>query len=324
MSPRSSSTENLQPILLQWFISSFHLLPNDSLYGSPERTLERFLMEDDKGQRYILDKISPTAIPRKLAIAENLERLHLINPSLPIVPYLKNHQNQFISEEGDSYWMLSHFVEHLPLNRQTYWQDGWRGLEMAEFLLDLRHAVLKWPQDLGKSWDPPLEQYIPGFADTIQQRHPGKYALIEPILHHLESFLSSLHRQEKIFCHGDFHPLNILWGYNTIVGVIDWEFSGGKPRLYDIANMLGCLGMENPEALADRMTANFIQYFSGEGFGSKEEWASLVDLMISLRFGWLSEWFRKQDDEMVDLEITYMQFLVEYKTQLNTFWGIVQ
>ena len=316
--------DSMPSVLSGWFITGYTLLSNDCLYGSPERTLERFLIEDDKGQRYILDNIPPSAIPRKLAIAENLERLHLINPYLPIVPYLKNHQNQFISELCQSYWMLSRFVSHISLNRQTYWQDGWRGLEMAEFLLNLRRAVLKLPKDLGKSWDPSLEQYIPGFADTIQQRHPGIYALIEPILHHLEPFLSSLHQQEKIFCHGDFHPLNILWGQNTIVGVIDWEFSGGKPRLYDVANMLGCVGMENPEALADKMTANFIQYFSGEGFGLKEEWASLVDLMISLRFGWLSEWFRKQDDEMVDLEITYMQFLVEYKTRLNTFWGIVQ
>ncbi len=51
------------------------------------------------------------------------------------------------------------------------------------------------------------------------------------------------------FCHGDLHPLNVIWGEKSIRAVIDWEFSGIKPEIYDLANMLGCLGMEDPANL---------------------------------------------------------------------------
>ena len=218
--------------------------------------------------------------------------------------------------------MLSRYLPNLPLDRRNYWKDAWRGKVMAEFLISLRETAEKLPIKAIESWDPPLNEYIPELIKTIKVYQPETYSQIEPILQALQPFLASLPERVKSFNHGDFHPLNILWGDKTMVGVVDWEFCGLKPQLYDTANMVSCLGMEKPEALLEKMTVSFIQeLYRGKHF-LHDEWASLVELMVVLRFGWLSEWFRKKDAEMVELEITYMQFLLQYKVELLTRWGI--
>lgn len=318
------TSDTLQAVLAGWFLTDFNLLPSDSLYGSPERTIQRYLIEDKAGSCFILDQIPSQSVSRKLVIAENLDRLHQINPALPIHPYQKNNQNLYIAEENKSYWMCSPFIPHQALDRLTYWQEEWRGLEMAEFLKTLRDTSQKLPQSASKTWEPPLHLYIPELARTIQLHNPDKMNHIEPIILYLQPFLTHYPTFPVTFCHGDFHPLNILWSQNSILGVIDWEFSGYKPRLYDIANMLGCIGMENPEALAEPMIVDFIQYFFHESFGSVMEWQFLVDFILSNRFGWIAEWFRKQDTEMIDLEITYMEFLMQYHTDLLSHWGVLR
>jgi len=39
------------------------------------------------------------------------------------------------------------------------------------------------------------------------------------------------------FCHGDYHPMNIIWSADDIKCVIDWEFSEYKSEIYDAANI---------------------------------------------------------------------------------------
>ena len=46
-------------------------------------------------------------------------------------------------------------------------------------------------------------------------------------------------------------------------------------------------------------------------------WQYFVDLVITLRFAWLSEWLRKKDTEMIELEIDYMFLLLDNKEVLE-------
>ena len=86
--------------------------------------------------------------------------------------------------------------------------------------------------------------------DNLQSYHPTVFQELSPVLKYLKnSLFPKLTEMETTFCHGDYHPLNILWDEKKIMAVIDWEFTGYKPFLYDAANMLGCLGMEHPETL---------------------------------------------------------------------------
>ncbi len=72
-----------------------------------------------------------------------------------------------------------------------------------------------------------------------------------PVLNFLETeFMPAHDRLPLSFCHGDLHPLNIIWDNDEIQAVIDWEFAGIKPDLFDAANYVGCAGIETPTALA--------------------------------------------------------------------------
>jgi homoserine kinase type II len=46
----------------------------------------------------------------------------------------------------------------------------------------------------------------------------------------------------------------------------------------------------------------------------------LLEAVIAIRFAWLSEWLRKRDMEMVELEIVYLKLLVQNRNILKEAW----
>ena len=124
------------------------------------------------------------------------------------------------------------------------------------------------------------------------------------------------------FCHGDYHPLNVIWSTNGINAVIDWEFCGYKPEIYDVANLIGCIGMEDPESLFGDFIAELIQRLRQAKLFSDLSWRYLLEFIVALRFAWLSEWLRKFDKDMIELEQVYMRLLIENKEKLMHSWGL--
>jgi homoserine kinase type II len=53
---------------------------------------------------------------------------------------------------------------------------------------------------------------------------------------------------------------------------------------------------------------------------SKISWKYLMDFIVALRFAWLSEWLRRNDTEMIRLELDYMRLLIENKRRLQKAW----
>jgi len=140
-----------------------------------------------------------------------------------------------------------------------------------------------------------------------------------------ESFFEISSQLPVSFCHGDFHVLNIIWDERDLKRVIDWEFCGFKPELYDVANMVGCLGIEEPNCLVGPLIKMFIRSVraeSGETFACESSWKYLHELIVANRFAWLSEWLRKGDQEMVDLELTYLRLLIDYREEIIRSWEI--
>ena len=123
-------------------------------------------------------------------------------------------------------------------------------------------------------------------------------------------------------CHGDYHPLNVIWSSGGINAVIDWEFMGCKPEIYDMANLIGCIGIEDPEALAGDLVQAFIGTMRDARVFSDDSWSALFGFVTALRFAWLAEWLRNQDAEMITLECVYMNLLVENADLLAGLWGI--
>ena len=114
----------------------------------------------------------------------------------------------------------------------------------------------------------------------------------------------------------------LIWGSHQIKAVIDWEFCGFKPEIYDVCNMIGCLGMEHPSSLKGELVMDFISMLREQSTISELSWRLLVDFIVALRFAWLSEWLRKEDEEMINLELDYMNLLIENKQALLELWEI--
>jgi homoserine kinase type II len=42
--------------------------------------------------------------------------------------------------------------------------------------------------------------------------------------------------------------------------------------------------------------------------------------VVAIRFAWLSDWLRRRDREMIDLEVTYIHLLIDNRQALKDIW----
>jgi aminoglycoside phosphotransferase (APT) family kinase protein len=73
------------------------------------------------------------------------------------------------------------------------------------------------------------------FRDVIEDEN-GKLFVLGVLLDR-EKYMYEKWRGPVAFCHGDYHPMNIIWSADDIKCVIDWEFSEYKSEIYDAANI---------------------------------------------------------------------------------------
>lgn len=123
------------------------------------------------------------------------------------------------------------------------------------------------------------------------------------------------------FNHGDFHPINIIWHGTQAHALIDWEFCGYRPELFDVANLLGCVGIEDPQALTRGLAPALLRTLLAGGMANQDNLGWLPALMLAQRWAWLSEWLRKHDQEMVMLELDYMELLSTNLDALGRAWS---
>lgn len=299
-----------------WDLEAGSLRPDILIEGSPERCDYRTVLEDLSGQPWVIERIFPDTREAKLRIAGTLEYLDEEGTS-GILTYRRNPDGDFLSSSGGGQWLLRPFLAGTDLPRPSFIRHGWRGEALAGFLLSLREKSARLPFFRDHEVFA-LEPYIRQLLDVIRVRKPAVANQVQPVLEHLEqAFFPRLPALPAAFCHGDYHPLNVIWSSDGIAAVIDWEFTGPKPELYDLANLLGCTGFENPSGLRGEMAESLIRNLRGTGFAAEESWQSLTDLILALRFGWLSEWLRKRDQEMLELELVYMMLILEHRETLT-------
>ena len=288
-------------ILINWGINAKKIRNDIVVEGSPQRSLKRDVYEDKQGDFYVLESISN--IEKKTKIAENVQYIH--EKGLAVNPYLRlrTKERGFILSKGQRNYQVSKYIEGIKLQRPDYLKERWRGEAMADFLIQLRKI-----QPPNKIKGPQLKEYIEKIAKEMN---------LEEFSFYLREFFAT--ELDKCFCHGDFHPLNIIWGENKINSVIDWEFSGLNYRAYDICNLLGCVGSEGPWFFDSEFVKGLLNRLSPT-YLTKNEFDEIPYLMLAIRFGWLSEWVRNQDEEMIELEIAYMSFIKENRSfLLNKF-----
>jgi homoserine kinase type II len=295
--------------------------PEVALAGSPERSLFRTVIEDAGAERFVLEKIDPRTVDRKREIAAAVDTL--VSRGLAGVhPYLRNRDGDFITKAAASFWQLSPFIDGVELKRPEYTLEAWRGRALARFLIDMKEKSEGIP--CGRPRRPfSIAEFTRDLMAKMTRHNPERAAATQKAYDHLEKHFFPAHdRLPVAFCHGDAHPVNVIWGDSEIRGVIDWEFLGYKPEIYDAALIVGCIGMEDPASLAGLLVTAFIQDLRAAGCFDASGFAVLPEFVIALRFAWLSEWLRKKDEEMVEMETDYLHLLLDGREKFRRFWAL--
>ena len=312
-------SEPLYTELLQaWQVEFSAVDAEAQIEGSPERTLARVAVCDTAGGRWVLEQVDSNNVSRKQEVAEQLSALSALEQ---IHPYCRTSDGSFFQPlerktgEGSAF-MMRPFVEGVPLDRKTYLNDSWRIDAMADFLLQLRGQTAGWS---GPSFS--MCDYARHRMDVWRGRYSKLTDKMEASFQTLEKTFFPIHDQLPVaFCHGDYHPLNMVWGRESIRSVIDWEFCGIKPELYDVALLLGCIGFEDPDNLIREPAVRLIHWLRGAGFGEEISWENLLGLMAVIRYGWMSEWIRRSDREARQMEAVYINILVDQQDYISNHW----
>jgi homoserine kinase type II len=311
--------DTIVEIVSCWGLKFNKTRPDLPIAGSPERTVYRIAIEDEDNGLWVLENPSADLRERKLTISKTLAFLR--SKGLTSVhPYLSGIRAESVVRHGSRDWQVRPYVEGVPLPRPSYVLDRWRGRACADFLLDLRdkaHDIPFFDEESPFS----ITGFLSELLETMGRHDPETRKELELPLEYIEQEFVQVHDQFPIvFCHGDFHALNVIWAEDAIKSVIDWEFLGFKPEVYDMANMIGCVGFEDPAGLSKGFVIELTSKMTKADAISPLGWQYLVEWVVAIRFAWLSDWLRRRDREMIDLEVTYINMLVENREALKDSW----
>lgn len=291
--------------------------PDIFLPGSPERCVERTAVEDGDQRVWMIERLYPGQTDRRERIGRSLAAL--AEAGLPVPSYLPGPGGNYVVEADGFHWQISPYVSGDPLPQPEFIEDSRRGESLGRFVAGLHRAGQSISEFDGQ---PPflLEEYVNELMAKIAPRQPEVHEALLPVLPALVPLFEAWNELPVGLCQGDFHPLNVIWQGHNGAAVIDWEFMGVRPRLYDVANCLGCVGIEEPQALVRGLAAGLLRTLHDEGVLDRAGLALLPELVMAMRFAWMSEWLRKRDREMADLEIRFMRLMVNSLDTLAPAW----
>ncbi len=301
-----------------WGLTPSRLRTDILLPGSPERCVERMAVEDDSGRVWMLEQLRPGQFDRRESIGRSLAALEAAG--LPIPAYRPGPDGRFVVEKDESHWQVSPFVPGDPLPQPEFVDAAERGESLGAFVADLRHAGAAVHEF---NTAPPfiLEDYVNELMGAMAPRRPDVHEAFLPVLGALVPLFEAWSDLPVALCQGDFHPLNVIWRDCDVAAVIDWEFTGLRPALFDVANCFGCVGIEDPAALVRGLAPALLSTLRDRGSLDAENFGLLPELVLALRFAWMSEWLRKQDEEMAKLEVQYMRLLTNSIDSLLPAWA---
>lgn len=326
-------------LLPRFGLAPGRLVPEHPLPGSPERCIRRWAVADETGGLWMLERIAPGHVPRREALGRLLAELSATGqpsktPALTkLIPaYREVAGGGFVLREevgcgpcGNNSgpesggWQLSPYVPGSALPRPEYLDEAWRGEALAEVVLLLRRAGERLA-DIPPAPTADLVRYRDELFAAIGRTRPQLLPRLGLFRAALEQLPTLLAAQPPVLAHGDLHPLNAIWGKASLRSVIDWEFTGARPLLYDAACCIGCAGFEHPSALGRGFVLGLIVGLRRSGIGA-EHLRLLPGMVLASRLGWLSEWLRKGDAEMLDMELDYLDILLNEAPALQRLWS---
>ena len=236
-----------------------------------------------------------------------------------LFPPVRSKTGAALVEDGSIGYQLTPFIEGSPLPRPHYIADAWRGEVLADLLRDLAAAGSRI--EASKLPGFAILSYVDNLMAAIKSHRSCLHGVITPHRNWLaENLAPKLVAIPTAFCHGDVHPVNVIWEDDDIAALIDWEFCGPKPEIHDLANLLGCIGSEDPDALGGPLVESLLRGTIGVGLYSEAGISALLPFVVAIRFAWLSEWLRKSDEAMIEQEMAYLDILTSHADDIQHLW----
>ncbi|NDY57825.1 phosphotransferase [Desulfovibrio sulfodismutans] len=281
--------------------------PDLPIPGSPERCLSRRVVEDSAGSLYLLESLAASQLAHRQTVAActaALARAGLTS----VAAHLPCLDGGFVASKNRLHIQLSRFAPGVPLPRPDYTLRPEPGQALGRFITDLRDCAARAdlpPQLPNRS----LADYATTLMRTLAAAEPAVFSRLAPLATAMGAFLDAEPSLPRALCHGDLHPENAIWDGFDLVAAIDWEFVGMAHELYDVAGALGCMGIENPRTFAAGAGAAMIRALRDRGLLNEDNLRWLRPAVMAGRLGWLAEWLRKNDREMVEMELDYLELL---------------
>lgn len=294
-------------LLDPWGLAFGRDRPDIPIPGSPERCLSRRVVEDEAGTLYVLETLAPAQVAtrqRAAALAAALRGAGLDRAWF----CLPGRDGGFVDSTGATHRQLSRFVSGTPLPRPEYTLREDPGRELGLFVADMRECASRAALPPGLP-DFSLSDYAGDFLRTLKSRAPDVHVRVAACLADIREFLEAEPGLPRAVVHGDLHPENAVWNGMRLASVIDWEFCGSKHELYDAATALGCMGIENPATFQRGAGAAMIAVLRDRGVLRPDNLRWLRPAVIAGRLGWLAEWLRQKDREMIGMELDYMELI---------------
>jgi len=67
---------------------------------------------------------------------------------------------------------------------------------------------------------------------------------------------------------------------------------------------------------------NFLARLQESGLYQALSWQYFLELIVANRFGWMAEWLRKKDQEMIEMEGDYLAILLQQKNYFKDIWRV--
>ncbi|MBQ4480600.1 MAG: aminoglycoside phosphotransferase family protein [Victivallales bacterium] len=312
--------QELPHLVAHWGYDLHRCRPDLRIGGSPERALRREVLEDTNGELFVIEQL-----PLQKQAARELQakalRFLADHRVAGVFPWLHTTEGRPGLLHDGFYWQLRRWVDGVPLPRDTYADDAWRGEVLANFLLEMRRATREG--DIPGSAEPAfsLAHYVQVLMPIFGNKLPQLATDLQPICQELAEFFAKESALPCAFAHGDFHPGNAIWAEHDLNGVIDWEFCGIKPAAYDLANLLGCLGMDEPAQLYGPFATALVRKLRESDFLIDDGWHYLPELVAALRFAWMREWVARRDKPMITQELDFLWLVLDNRELLRQKWS---
>jgi homoserine kinase type II len=314
------SAEEYSPILRNWRVDAVAAEEVDANRRN-RRLIASFLISDANSAKWLLDEIQEDQYEKFLRLAECLENLKERGIK-QVQAYEHNTLGQFVTFYSGRLYMLRPQPKGSSLTHSQWLADRAKIGAFVDFLAQLKStsaALPHLPAIDGKS----IIDYIRRTTDTFQRHRPELAERLSPILKHLEATLFiTLPTTRLSLCHSNLVDENLHWTGSELSGVSGWEFCDMKNEAYDAALVAGCIGFDDPDRLVDDPAQPLIGSLNSLMAWEAESWASFYDLMIAIRFGWLSKWMRINDEKTRDKEVLYMNYLVTQRDFIRRTWGL--